>query len=785
MADFNDDIFDKDKYVDGTDLGENGYKPPFTKKADLESLDEAEKILEEEIDINPYFTELSSIVISKPAPASLHEDDVEVFDDDTIAALNNSPEGRRSNDKLRKEQEEIERAKNVKKDRVFRHLKDEEEAAKQKKEKKQKPVVEKPSKKERKKAKAILAMSSYDSHFRMDENKKKSKKELKAEEKQRQEEMKRSLKENKQKTQTFTESPDRAEKDEKIREEVLGIAPVRAKAEDVANETQEQSSAGFDFAPVYKPKDEPQTASYDERVREVEQNPVGSGTAMELNGESLEDLAYNNMFVPAEIVYDEMGNPDVVQALNVAVFDRGGEGVALGEIDMNAKIVHRDENGVPYEEVEANEDKTEQQSNDEPSVETLQALSEDKDVQNEDDVLPVEESAIETVGEDAAVHGEQPKQEADDGEPFVSLSDDDSVDFIPLSDEPVEELVTTTVNETEAERSEGESDKTAIAGEQTFNTAPSENRVQTATEEAQTELGVDRVSEEEKTEDVSVEPVGAEETVKDIQPQTAHEVLTATEEVKDEEADGASAGEYVADNAEQTVSAVEGGSDLNPTAKEQRVNYAEAFAVHSDEGAEAHDDVLASFRDEVEGYNDKFKDINKDAQQNAQQTADGENTLSTAANPDTYAVEQEVEKERDTSNVTSGISSYDYEPIEKPSEKKDVREIYLDDSKHVPTTSEASEHIERLIAQEDDGTNWANVGDKVDENGIVQAPTLAKLAKLPLIIDYFISLKLKRESYVKIANFLTMAHKKFENSPENLQYVNICIKKIIPCLMVK
>ena len=58
MADFNDDIFDKDKYADNSDIGESGYKPPFTKKADLESLDEAEKILEEEIDINPYFNEL-------------------------------------------------------------------------------------------------------------------------------------------------------------------------------------------------------------------------------------------------------------------------------------------------------------------------------------------------------------------------------------------------------------------------------------------------------------------------------------------------------------------------------------------------------------------------------------------------------------------------------------------------------------------------------------------------------------------------------------------------------
>lgn len=774
MADFNDDIFDKDKYADNSDIGESGYKPPFTKKADLESLDEAEKILEEEIDINPYFNELRSIVISKPAPASLHEDDVEVFDDDTIAALNNSPEGRRSNDKLRREQEEIERAKNVKKDRVFRHLKDDEEAARQKKEKKQKPVVEKPTRKERKKAKAILAMSSYDSHFSLDENKKKSKKELKAEEKQRQEEMKRSLKENKQKSQTFTESPDRAEKDEKIREEVLGIAPVRAKTEDAASETLEQTSASFDFAPVYKPKEE-QSAVSDERVREVEQNPVGAARAMDLNGESLEDLAYNNMFVPAEIVYDEMGNPDIVQTLNVAVFDRGGDGVALGEIDMNAKIVHRDENGVPYEEVDApvGDEVIASNNEQEPDIEKLQNLAEGvgQDQNADETGQSVEdESVTDNLAEDLpkTEQAESELPESDGGaEPFATLSEDETVDFVPLAEAPVEELVTTTVNETEDKEPETENADGNLYEEQTFDTAPSDDRpLHTA------ESVADKVA--EQAYGVEDEPVKVfeERSFAAFEPVSEGD---KTEEEKESDA--------VVNAEAQTYGAVEDASlKKEEEPKEQSVNYAEAFASPVDNGVEAHDEVLASFRDEVEGYNDKFKDINKDAKSSTDSESVSSDLTKTV---DSQAMEQEAEKERDTSNVTGGISSYDYEQIEKPSEKKDVRELYLDDSKHVPTTSEASEHIERLMAQEDDGTNWANAGDKVDENGIVEAPTLAKLAKLPLIIDYFISLNLKRESYVKIANFLTMAHKKFENSPENLQYVKICIKKIIPCLMVK
>ena len=105
--------------------------------------------------------------------------------------------------------------------------------------------------------------------------------------------------------------------------------------------------------------------------------------------------------------------------------------------------------------------------------------------------------------------------------------------------------------------------------------------------------------------------------------------------------------------------------------------------------------------------------------------------------------------------------------------------------KEETATEVAKNKIERIISGEDDDSNWRNVGDKVDENGVVIAPHLAKLAKLPQIIDYFISLNLKRDSYVKIANFLTMAYKKFEKSPENLAYIETSIKKIIPCLMSK
>ncbi|NLZ25565.1 MAG: hypothetical protein GX891_03795 [Clostridiales bacterium] len=96
--------------------------------------------------------------------------------------------------------------------------------------------------------------------------------------------------------------------------------------------------------------------------------------------------------------------------------------------------------------------------------------------------------------------------------------------------------------------------------------------------------------------------------------------------------------------------------------------------------------------------------------------------------------------------------------------------------------SDMQKHIRDIMGNEDE--QWFNEED-VGESGIVEAPLLAKLAKLPPIIDYFVSLNLKRQSYVKVAKFLLKAYGKYKDSPENVKYIKESMKKLIPCLMEK
>ena len=110
------------------------------KKEDLAALDEAEKTLEEEVDIDPFYNQLKSIVISKPKNKVVSEDDFQIFPDETIEALSNSPKGRRSNDKLKKEKEDLERANKKPESSIFKKLPKEKE---EKKKDEPKPAKEK------------------------------------------------------------------------------------------------------------------------------------------------------------------------------------------------------------------------------------------------------------------------------------------------------------------------------------------------------------------------------------------------------------------------------------------------------------------------------------------------------------------------------------------------------------------------------------------------------------------------------------------------------------------
>ena len=168
MEDFKDEI----NKVDETDF--ERMSVPVMKQDDLNALDEAERTLEEEVDIDPFYNQLKSIIISKPKAKLIAEEDIQIFPDETLEALSNSPKGRRSNDKLKKEKEDLEKAQAKQQNAIFKKL------PKEKETKKKEEKVKDKKKFNDKAAKQALAMSAYDSHFSLKEDKKKLKEEAKA-----------------------------------------------------------------------------------------------------------------------------------------------------------------------------------------------------------------------------------------------------------------------------------------------------------------------------------------------------------------------------------------------------------------------------------------------------------------------------------------------------------------------------------------------------------------------------------------------------------------------------
>ena len=695
------------------------------KKEDLVALDEAEKTLEEEVDIDPFYNQLKSIVISKPKNKIVSEDDFQIFPDETIEALSNSPKGRRSNDKLKKEKEDLERANKKPESSIFKKLPKEKE---EKKKDEPKPAKEKKRKSE-KLAKQALAMSAYDSHFSLQDDKKKLKEEAKAEKlaaKEREKAEKQNLKLQKQDKKKFNvgvsdlTDEQKAEKDLQIRNDALNIAPVMNTPQQVSETNKDESQNHVDFdlfniAPLRKnaESDDNQTAhnateneaaliqhtgdSLEQENTQAAKEPkldlgVGTCVAFDTHGENIEDIAYNNMYVPAEIVYDEFGNPDIVQTMNVLVFDRGTSGEIAPAVDTTAKIVRRADDGIQnaYASCESDTEQEEPQDLHEKPQETVNVVEESVQSAAHDET-PLDMNAwlsgVGTLADEkpaAAMEEEQAIQ----AETETTLQTGDA--GVVLEQNVFENKEIQSSNENRVENDEAEN--LATEAKNTLVEKRAENSGESG--ENEEKLVMSYLDDEANSSIIKTESA-----------EMAVEVPLCTQKVEPEK-------------AEPTIVKLE-----------------------EQENKDGDELVMQSFHDELAGYEKAINESSKAAQEHK---------------------EQESEK-------TEEISA-----AEKAAALKEET-----------ATEVAKNKIERIISGEDDDSNWRNVGDKVDENGVVIAPHLAKLAKLPQIIDYFISLNLKRDSYVKIANFLTMAYKKFEKSPENLAYIETSIKKIIPCLMSK
>lgn len=757
------------------------------KKEDLAALDEAEKTLEEEIDIDPFYNQLKSIVISKPKNKVVSEDDFQIFPDETIEALSNSPKGRRSNDKLKKEKEDLERANKKPESSIFKKLPKEKE---EKKKDEPKPVKEK-KKKSEKLAKQALAMSAYDSHFSLKEDKKKLKEEAKAEKlaaKEREKEERQNAKlqklDKKKHSADFSTLSDeqREERDSKIRNEVLNIAPVMNMSQQVSETNKDESPNNvdldlFNIAPLRKnaESDDNQTAhnateneaalnqhtgdSLEQENTQAAKEPkldlgVGTCVAFDTHGESIEDIAYNNMYVPAEIVYDEFGNPDIVQTMNVLVFDRGTSGEIAPAVDTTAKIVrHVDER-----------------------TESAVINEEPKDL----DVKPQETVNVAEEPVQSAIHDETPLDMSTwlsgvgsaDEEPSVGAVANEETQPSPIETQTAEETETVqtetaqSADNVNVEAEEKPLDMNAwLSGVGTLadeKPAIAEEEEQTVQAETETTPQTDdagvvleqnvfenkeiQSSNENHVENTEVENLAAEAENTLVEKQAENLGESGEKLVMSYLDDEANSSIIKTESAEMAVAVPLCTKEIEPEKQENENKEPEKaeptiVKLEEQENKDGDELVMQSFHDELAGYEKVINESSKAAQEHK---------------------EQENEKAEEISVAEKAAAL-----------------------KEETATEVAKSKIERIISGEDDDSNWRNVGDKVDENGVVIAPHLAKLAKLPQIIDYFISLNLKRDSYVKIANFLTMAYKKFEKSPENLAYIETSIKKIIPCLMTK
>lgn len=773
---------------------------PVMKQDDLKALDEAERTLEEEIDIDvPFYNQLKSIVISKPKTQLIDEEDIQIFPDETLEALSNSPKGKRSNDKLKKEREDLEKQNLKTQSTIFKKLPKEKTDKKEDKKKEEK--VKEKKKNSDKAAKQALALSAYDSHFSITEDKKQLKKDAKAAKiaAKEQDRLAKINAKSEKKAAVNAEierlKEEKKEKhDAKIREDVLNMAPVmkNKKAEKHGLKTEETHIETvsdntefnpFDVAPIFmnsanaestlstdetprneavkpdngllNPLDETtrsndtavnsetnseinsETESYfatPENTAHVEESvlnssedlhaaehnaeadgkpkndtpklDLGVGTcfAFDTHGESIEDIAYNNMYVPAEIVYDEFGNPDIVQTMNVLVFDRGSEGEIAPEVDTTAKIVRR-------------------------------GLDENENIFVEREVKP-------SLNVDTVVSGSDNVSESDTAENVNAAYDGENVREAGESFGETEE----TLNVADKTKTDdGSFDMSAwLSGAEEIKSESNGAENSESAEDIVSDSSDDEIS---MTEGIAVAPVVNESAIENKNETDkklfGSETAITNESIAqfnltnlDEEAKNSiiktESTEISADVPFETVV-----SQTLTSQGEQTVDNADSDR-EENKTKNSEDAALASFHNEIADYE---RAINEGAR--AVKEANAESTADFAAN--------EIVK----------------------------------DNFAVVSTDTACKKIEQIMSGEDDDSNWRNSMDKVDENGVVIAPSMAKLAKLPQIIDYFISLKLKRDSYVKIANFLTMAYKKFENSPENLKYVEMSIKKIIPCLMTK
>lgn len=144
-----------------------------------------------------------------------------------------------------------------------------------------------------------------------------------------------------------------------------------------------------------------------------------------------------------------------------------------------------------------------------------------------------------------------------------------------------------------------------------------------------------------------------------------------------------------------------------------------------------------------------------------------------------------------TENKTAEVKSTDIVTIEKAdvakSETAELEEIILDaeaidEDVSKDDKKEASTIISGIMKEVKPKDGAVASNDENADLDEIDVPKPAKLAKLPIFVDYCVTQNLKFKTYVKVAKVLVGTFKLYKDSPENKELVLGCIKKLLPAL---
>ena len=301
-----------------------------------------------------------------------------------------------------------------------------------------------------------------------------------------------------------------------------------------------------------------------------------------------------------------------------------------------------------------------------------------------------------------------------------------------------------------------------IVARNTARPAPTEEEVRAAAEAKQAAAPVEAAEEkeQEKEEFVPVE----ESTEEQPAEEPAEEPDSAAEE-----ADGDTDGESLADDAETAEPA------KTPTSAEEAEEAAEKEPFRTGEGNEGRDTVAEEIENNDEDEENMFGRKKKKLQ-NAELTARGYDDLIVDAELLPDDDDDADIAEAQLVSVPAPAQPYAAAPAQpamaRGSEPESLEGLNIARRPVADESVTVSLEPEVIYVEED--------LDEGDED--VKPP---RLAKLPHLVDYVLTMNLSRSMKIRVAMLMLQAYNVFKNSPENKAIVIQCLTKVMKVLMAE